>query len=71
VKKLLLTGCAALLLVTEAAHAGQTGSYSHTFPPAEYDKPYVGNLFIVHIATEKEMSAACKGVNKYAVLRVH
>jgi hypothetical protein len=67
-----LLGLVAMLagydLPAEAAQAKrqQIVRYSHTFPPAEYDKPYAGELEIVRIANEADMLKICKGISKYA-----
>jgi hypothetical protein len=63
---------AALLLVTGTAHARavpaqrQTVRHFNFLPPAEYDKPYTGELLIVRVATEQDVQAICKGSSKYA-----
>src|SRR3989442_7646776 len=74
-KRTLLTGVAALLLATGAAHAGlrphinggkQTVRYFNWLPPAEFDKPYTGKLIIRRFETEEEIERICKGSAKYA-----
>src|SRR5262249_25631909 len=55
-KKLLLTGIAALsVLSAPAAHARMQTS----MPPAEYDKPYTGELIIRRLTTEQDVRDAC------------
>ena len=58
-KKLLLTDIAALFLATGTAHAAQ---FTMLMPPAEYDKPYIGELTIKRVATEQDLrNGACPG----------
>ena len=57
-KKLLLTGIAALLLATGTAQAGKFSTFLTSKPPAEYDKPYMGELMIRRMATEQDMRNA-------------
>jgi len=66
-KKLFLSGVAALLLVSGAAHARMRTS----LPPAEYDKPYEGELTIRRLATEQEIRTACPKVNWQANYQSH
>jgi hypothetical protein len=62
-KKTLLTGVAALLLVTGAAHAAEKAS---TLPPPEFDKPFTGELEIVRLPNMQEVEATCKWPGKKA-----
>jgi len=57
-KKLLLTGVATLLLATGTAQAGKFSTFLTSKPPAEYDKPYMGELMIRRMATEQDMRNA-------------
>ena len=66
-KKLLLSSIAALFLVTGTAHARMLTS----LPPAEYDKPYEGELTIRRLATEQEIRNACPKVNWQANFQSH
>jgi len=62
-KKTFITGVAALLLATGTAHATEKGN---TLPPAEFDKPFTGELEIVRIPNMQEMETTCKGSSKQA-----
>ena len=55
-KKLLLSSIAALFLATGTAHARMLTS----LPPAEYDKPYEGELEIVFFSNKDDLEGACK-----------
>jgi hypothetical protein len=57
-KKLFLSGIAALLLATGTAHAAEWRMF---MPPAEYDEPYIGELTIKRVATEQDLRSACPG----------
>jgi len=54
-KKLFLTGITALLLATGTAHAG----FLTSMPPAEYDKPYMGELEIRRMVTDQDVRTLC------------
>jgi hypothetical protein len=58
-KKTLLTGIAALFLATGTAQAISPGEHMTMFPPAQYDKPYDGELEIRRFSTEEELRQAC------------
>src|SRR5262252_4011865 len=65
-KKELLAGIAMLLLATGAAHAKTSKlptvkviQFMTSLPPAEYDKPYTGELTIRRLATEQEIHTIC------------
>ena len=50
---------AALLLATGTAHAGERLIPGMWMPPAEFDKPYTGELTILRMATEQDIRDAC------------
>jgi hypothetical protein len=66
-KKILLAGVAALLLVTGAAHAGQRNHVvvrqimipSGLLPPPKYDKPYNGELEIRLFSNVADVQQVC------------
>jgi len=60
-KKLFLTGIAALFLTTGTAHA----EVLMFMPPAKYDKPFTGgDLTIFRVATQQDIRDICLGFNK-------
>ena len=63
-KKTLLTGIAALLLVTGTAYAQTVSEAVKNFmlPPVEYDKPFGGKLEEVVVKSREEMDASCKRI---------
>ena len=60
-KKALLAGVAALSLLSmlRSAQALSPGEHLTIFPPAQYDKPYDGELEIRRFSTEEELRRAC------------
>jgi len=77
-KKLLLTGIAALSVLTaSAAHARPqvvvdkprivtTGPRINLLPPPQYDKQYDGELEMQRISTQAEIDRICDGTSHYA-----
>jgi len=59
-KAALIAGCVVLSVsfVASGAHAEPLFQY---LPPAEYDKPYTGELIIKQVATEQDVRDACPG----------
>jgi len=64
-KAAIIAGCT-VLSVLNAPAAFAAAEKGDTLPPAEFDKPYTGELQIVRIPNTHEMEAICKGVSKYA-----
>jgi hypothetical protein len=57
-KKLLLTGIAALFLAMGTARA----QIKTALPPVEYDKPFAGKLEEIVVKSREEMEASCKHI---------
>jgi hypothetical protein len=60
----------AILLIGSYAHAqyGAQFGIKGTLPPAEFDKPYTGNLWIVYFESPEDVFAACHGESKSACI---
>jgi hypothetical protein len=62
-KKLLISGIAALFLATGAeAQTVSEAVKNFMLPPVEYDRPFAGNLEEVVVKSREEMDASCKRI---------